>query len=176
MNLVLFHNALSTHSYFAQFVKAACLQTFAARSSGDREPVFYAMDRDNHEYVGRARNALRSAVRQLTQLEMEHHFRAIVVAIPDRYQLVESIRSAQATYYGMSLQSVDPWQPNSMLALELAEAHIPLIDPSQCMLEQPDVEALYYKHDNHFTKLGHEAFVKCTFESLVGWLDGQLAE
>ncbi len=165
-NLVERLNSLShrrpfSHSYLLQMSRTVALRMLLGRGATSVDPIFKGMSTKDAEYLDAMRTALRQNLTQLKSLAREAGTAALLVAIPDRYQIVETIRDRQAEYYGLDVKDLDRFLPNRLLAEESAAADISLLDPSHCLDAGPGKANYYYTGDNHLTKLGHRAFFDC---------------
>ncbi len=168
----LFHRRPISHSYLLQISRTVALRAFLGRRATSVDPIFKGMFVRNDQYVDAMRTALRQNLSYLKTLVESTGTEALLVAIPDRYQLIERIRNSQAEYYGIPLIDLDRFLPNRILAQETAIAGIPLIDPSECLDRLPEKSKFYYTGDNHFTPAGHRAFFHCIKDPIGAMLQG----
>lgn len=160
------HRRPFSHSYLVQMSRTVALRMLLGQRATSVDPIFKGMFTRNAEYLDAMRTALRQNLTQLRTLAPGVGTTALLVAIPDRYQIVEAIRNRQAEYYGLDVKDLDRFLPNRLLAEESAAAGIPLLDPSQCLDAGPEKSNYYYTGDNHFTKVGHRAFFDCIQDSV----------
>jgi len=159
-------NALShrnpfLYSYFFQFSRTVALRAFLGARATSVDQAFKAMFVKDAEYTDSMRTVLRRNLNYLRTLVRNKGAEVLIVAIPDRYQIIERIRNSQAKYYGIDPANLDRFLPNRILAEESAIAGIPLLDTSACLDKRPDKLNIYYVADNHFTNAGHRAFLDC---------------
>jgi hypothetical protein len=158
-------NALShrkpfSYSYFFQFSRTVALRAFLGGRATSVDQVFKAMFVKDADYTDSMRTVLRQNLNYLRTLVRNKGAEVLIVAIPDKYQIIERIRNSQAKYYGIDLENLDRFLPNRILAEESAIAGIPLFDTSDCLDKRPDKLNIYYA-DDHFTNAGHRAFLDC---------------
>jgi lysophospholipase L1-like esterase len=159
-------NALSrrkpfSYSYFLQFSRTVALRAFLGGRATSVDTAFKAMFIKDAEYTNSMRTVLSQNLKYLRALVRNKGVEVLIVAIPDRYQIIERIRNSQAKYYGIDPKNLDRFLPNRILAEESAIAGIPLLDTSDCLDKRPDKLNFYYVADNHFTNAGHRAFLDC---------------
>lgn len=165
------HSYLLAHSYSIQAICASLpISVVATRPWFElpRDPVFYVMDRSMARYQQLATAALANQLRILADLQRSMHFKSIIVAVPDVNQLSNRHRKLQADSYGVPFAQLEASRPNAILAREVQEAGLLLFDPTPCMgTSVREMEALYYRHDNHFRPLGHEIFANCATKEIA---------
>jgi len=159
------HHGLLEQSYYMQFIcNALPLTAVATRPWFEfpRDPVFYVMDRSMAQYQQLAAAALARELRTLADIQRALNFRCLIIAIPDVHQVSHATRKLRAERYGVPLHQLEPLRPNAILAQETQRAGLPLFDSTGCIAAfAQEPEKLYYEHDNHFRKLGHEVFANC---------------
>jgi lysophospholipase L1-like esterase len=159
------HQELLEHSYAMQLVCSALpLTAIATRPWFEfpRDPVFYVMDRSMARYQQMAAAALAHELKALADIQRTLNFKCLIIAIPDVHQISDAARKRRAELYRVPFQGLEPLRPNAILSKETQEAGLPLYDPTACIaasVQEP--ETLYYKHDNHFRRLGHEVLADC---------------
>jgi len=160
------HREPLSRSYSFQLARAAALRIVLGRRATIVDPVFKAMSAGDPKYQADVRAALRKSLGYLKSTSDRAPDSVLLVAIPDRYQLLDSARELQAEYYGLDSRTLDPELPNRVLAEEAERAGISILDPMRCLDERADKESFYYIQDNHFTRIGHSAFRDCISEGL----------
>jgi hypothetical protein len=160
-------------SYLVQFLRGMALRLYLGGEATSVDAVFKVMSSSNLQVLDSSRAALREALARMKSFAERRNVQVLVVAIPDRYQVIEPLRTLRAEYYGFDIKALDPLLPNRILAEETARSGIPLIDPTGCMDKRADKGNLYYTNDNHLTKAGHAAFFQCLEPPLSRWLPGR---
>ena len=133
-----------------------------------RDPVFYVMDRSMARYQQMAAAGLARELKTLAAIQRTLNFKCLIIAIPDVHQISDAARTLRAERYGVPVHQLEPLRPNAILAKETQEAGLALHDPTACIaasVQEP--ETLYYKHDNHFRRLGHEVLADCVSAALA---------
>ena len=100
------------------------------------------------------------------KLLSEEPYKSIVLIIPDKYQINDSIRKQKASYYNIDEKYLDPFLPNQIIIAALNKYKIKYVDASSCMMDHINQGNLYYNQDNHFTKLGQKIFSECVASKL----------
>ena len=159
------HQELLEHSYAMQLICSSLpLTAIATRPWFEfpRDPVFYVMDRSMARYQQLAAAALARELRTLSAIQRTLNFKCLIIAIPDVHQISDPARKRRAELYGVPFHGLEPLRPNAILAKETQEAGLSLHDPTACIVASvQDPQTLYYKHDNHFRRLGHEVLADC---------------
>lgn len=176
VNNAVVHNRLLRRSYFIQWTRRLLLQIHNdfRRGSGvppDAYPLFLIMDRTDDRYYARAQAALEEQVEALARLQRLLDFTSLIIVIPDGYQLIERARSARAEMYGYDQENLDLLRPNRLLESTLQKYGIQYFDATDCLRSFPVAADLYYKSDNHFTKVGNLEFANCVKPALRAFLD-----
>lgn len=159
------HHPWLEYSYATQFVCSALpISASATRPWFEfpRDPAFYVMDRNMGDYQELAAAALAVQLRALAVMQKILDFKSLIVVIPDVHQVSETARKVRAEQYGVPLSQLDSLHPNELLENEARKAGLLVWDPTACLVASvPEPSTLYYKQDNHFRNLGHEAFAEC---------------
>ncbi len=157
-------------SYLVQFLRGMALRFYLGGEATSVDAVFKVMSSSNPQVLESSRAALREALARMKSFAEQKNVQVLVVSIPDRYQVIEPLRTLRAEYYGLDIKALDPLLPNRILAEETARSGVPLIDTTGCMDKRADKGRLYYTNDNHLTKAGHAAFFQCLEPLLSRWL------
>jgi hypothetical protein len=159
------HHELLDHSYSMQIIcNLFPLTAVATRPWFEfpRDPVFYVMDRSMAPYQQLAAEALARQLKTLADLQGTLNFRCLLIAVPDVHQISHAARKLHAELYGVPLQQLEPLRPNEILEKETKKAGLVLFDPTACIVAaEQEPEKLYFEHDNHFRRPGHEVFANC---------------
>src|SRR5262249_7003633 len=153
------------HSYAMQLIcNAMPLTAIATRPWFEfpRDPVFYVMDRSMAGYQQSAAVALARELHALADIQRTLNFKCLIIALPDVHQISDAAGKRRAERYGVPFHQLEPLRLNAILATGAQEAGLSLYDPTACVVasgEEP--EKLYYEHDNHFRRRGHEVFAGC---------------
>ena len=160
INRVVNASPILSRSYLLRLMKTTA-RTWAMPGSMDL--MFSTASGAPGELGRRARTTLAMALDRLERLSADLDFSPSFVMIPDRYQVYHSLMVNKARYYGLDPGALDMTFPQRLLASELDRRHIPYLDVSSCLDRQD--KTLYYQHDNHLTRAGHEAVAACITRS-----------
>lgn len=175
VNYKISHNPILRHSYLIQLARSFVLQmnNTLKRKSGDQPdayPLFLIMDRTDDRYYARAQHALEEQIESLVALQKKLDFTSLVIVIPDSHQINNDARAALANMYGYDQANLDPSRPNQQVERTLRKVGIRFYDATSCLKSSPASADLYYKTDNHFTKVGHSKFAECIKPELESFL------
>ena len=165
LNYSISHNNILKRLYTLQFIKQKILNI--KNKNKDKEmanwdPIFYMMYTLDSQYINEAKINVDNEVKLLS----EEPYKSIVLIIPDKYQINDSIRKQKASYYNIDEKYLDPFLPNQIIIAALNKYKIKYVDASSCMMDHINQGNLYYNQDNHFTKLGQKIFSECVASKL----------
>ena len=160
-------------SYLLQLLRSVALQVYLGGRPASANDSFQAMYTRDNERLDSERLALRDNLSYLKMFIKKNNARSIIVAIPDKHQIIESARKNQAKYYGLKVEEFDPLLPNRILTEESARANISLVDSTVCLDNRPDKADFYYVLDTHLTKAGHKALFECIDSSLNEYINSR---
>jgi hypothetical protein len=156
-NRVLDEHRLLRRWYVMQWARALAVRVVnASRREPQREEVFALMNRTAP--LERHRVALERAVDRLVRASARLHFAPMVMVIPDRFQVNETIRRDKAALYGVPVTTYDPLRPNRLVADVLSARGIGFLDVTSCLQGRTDA---YYVRDMHLTAAGHARVAAC---------------
>ena len=125
------HNDLLKRIYLVQF--AGKLAVLAFQDSTIIPPIFQLMDKSNARYRTLAKSLLDEQIERLEKLETEYAFRALIIALPNVFQIYPVNLARKAAEYGYDLERLDISLPNKIVAKSLANHRNRLIDPTSCV-------------------------------------------
>src|SRR5262249_54622597 len=166
LNKFALHNDILRQSYFIRFAQTQLLrfirprQPWAVAGSGI-DSIFPIMDVDDDEDLSRARVALVSELDALAHMQREYDFSSLIVAIPHRSQVSETLRQIDAAKYNHDNATLEPDRPNLLLKNSVDAARISFFDATPCLRAAADPSTLFYTVDDHFTAVGHQTFARC---------------
>ena len=72
----------------------------------------------------------------------------------------------ELTILGASAEEFNlDYQSEILERVAMQRPEVTVVDPTGCLKEYPDVAALHYEFDGHFTPLGIETFISCLSSS-----------
>jgi hypothetical protein len=143
--------------YVVQWARALAVRAVnGARREPQREAVFALMNLTTP--LARRRVALERAVDRLVRESARLHVAPMVIVIPDRFQVNETIRRDKAALYNVPVASYDPLRPNRLVADVLSARGIAFLDVTSCLQGRTGA---YYVRDMHLTAAGHASVAAC---------------
>jgi len=165
INNYISNNNLLKRIYFLHYIKQKILNIKKKRHDknfDNMEPVYHMLDSSNTKYIQQAR----TLIDQEIELLSKEPYEPIVIIIPDRSQMDNSLRKKLADDYNINENKISIFLPQQILKEALHKYKIKYIDPTDCIISHFNEGMLYYKIDNHFTKLGHKVISECISDSL----------
>jgi hypothetical protein len=165
VNSFINHNSFLRKLYSLQYIKQKILNLQNKdrdKARDHTDPIFLILNHTDTAYVNLAKNLMNKEVELLSK----EPYKPIVILIPDRYQINESIRKNMSDYYNIDEKNLQPRLPNDILKEALIKYNIPYIDATECVGSHLKDGELYYTQDNHFTKLGQKIFSDCITDTL----------
>ena len=160
VNLYVLNDPFLRRLYIIQWFRHKVLLLVNRTNADLMDPIFLVIRKDR-TYLDDAGIFLEQELQRLIGIASKLQFNVAFVVLPDRHQVNSDLLGLKSAYYGVSAEQIDARLPNSVLAKALAAHDIPYVDITDCMANRDDVDALYYKGDNHFTARGHRAAAEC---------------
>ena len=165
LNYFISHNNFLKRLYTLQFIKQKILTITNKDKNKDRahrDAAFLIMNSADTAYINVAKSEIDNEIKLLSK----ESYKSIVILIPDRNQINNSLRKTMSTYYNIDENNLNPFLPNQLLIQALNKYKIKYIDATPCLIKHFNEGALYYTQDNHFTKLGQKIISECIADTL----------
>jgi len=161
VNFFINNNKFLRKLYVLQFIKQKIINMQNIKNKEMYTP-FYLFDSSNTEYINKAKIQIDKEVEILSK----EPYKSIVIIIPDKYQINDSLRKSMVNYYSLNEKNINPLIPNQIITETLKKYNIRYIDATQCLKNHQYEQALYYVLDNHFTRFGQKILSECISDSL----------
>lgn len=161
VNYFINHNKFLRRLYVLQFIKQKILNMQNTKNKEMYTP-FYLFDSSNTEYINKAKIQIDKEVEILSK----EPYKPIVIIIPDKYQINDSLRKSMVNYYSLNEKDIIPSIPNQIITEALNKYNIRYIDATQCLTDHQYEQPLYYVQDNHLTRFGQKILSQCISDSL----------
>jgi hypothetical protein len=159
LNAWSYRSPLTRRSYLFQLARSAAVGAWnASRPVPAVDLAFAAMRRDAPD-AAETIEALADAAAGLKDQQSRLGYSAVVMLIPDRYQVLTSLRDAKAREYGIPLASLEPARPARLVSGAMRAAGIHVVDTSRCLADAG--ARAYYVQDNHLTASGQARLAAC---------------
>ena len=160
INLFVYHNNLLKRIYTIQFFRQRLLSLVNRNSPETMNPIF-RIARKDQLYLKGANMSFRKELERLKKLSDNLKFDVAFIILPDVYQVNQDLMKVKAKYYSIEQNMLDMLAPNRILEKNFREYQIHFIDTTACLMENKNIDRLYYTQDKHFTKYGHEVVAEC---------------
>lgn len=124
--------------------------------------VFYRRERNSSQWQTTA-----SVCGKIKKLFDRYETPVLFILIPARYQVHDEIFFEYIESFNINPDSVDLFQPNEFLKIELERRKMTVLDPLGFMRRRAENgEKMYGKVDSHFNENGHRAVSEYIFPSI----------
>jgi hypothetical protein len=173
INKFVYHNSAFQHSYLLQMLKLVAVSAapqcqhcnYLDLRTGDR---LYKMTIDDSvveqhvnallRFIDAAAGAARKAGAGRVEFVL---IRGAHIINKKRLDKELSLQGASAQEFNLNYQS------DIIARAAMRRPGISVIDTTRCLQEAPQVEALHYQFDGHFTPLGIETYISCLFRPRI---------